>query len=259
MLMNRFCTRHSHRGSSRAGRLLLARHSYDSEAQQQVIDEHGDCADCWRDTALAAVDAAHSVLLRFAPLPEIDGDGLVIGETVELLLARIDGALQAEALDAATWGHSRRARTVSWSVTRRAPGTGSDGADQQQAAGLSENRDARAMRVCHHGQMAASDPLEEVHEFPLAWNLPPGPAPLVNQFVLQPLPDGDGGPGEIVVRLGYALPSPNQKDGQPVPVTTVAAFTLSRHRAEQLRGYLTEQIDNWDAIDRSARQKGQSL
>jgi hypothetical protein len=115
------------------------------------------------------------------------------------------------------------------------------------------------MPVCHHGQMAESDPTHELQEFGLVWNLPTGPAPLVNQIVLQGLPDADGGPGEIVVRLGYALPSPQQTQGEPVVVTTVAAFTLSRHRAEQLRSFLTEQIDNWDAMDHSTRAEGRSL
>jgi hypothetical protein len=38
-----------------------------------VVDEHGDCADCWRDTALAAVDAAAGLLIGSAgTLPELD-------------------------------------------------------------------------------------------------------------------------------------------------------------------------------------------
>jgi hypothetical protein len=98
-MSNRYCTRHSHRGSSRAWRLLLSTHSYERDAQQQVIAEHGDCAQCWRDTALSAIDNAHSLLLHFAPIPDIDDDGLVVGETVNLLLARISGSLAAEQLD----------------------------------------------------------------------------------------------------------------------------------------------------------------
>jgi hypothetical protein len=76
---------------------------------------------------------------------------------------------------------------------------------------------------------------------------------MVNQFVLQSIPDSDGGPAEIVVRLGYVLPPPHQPSEQPLPVTTVAAFTLTRYRAEQLRDFLTQQIDNWDSLDSAAR------
>jgi hypothetical protein len=97
--MNRFCRTHSDRGSSRAYRMILARHSYDDAAQQQVVDEHGDCADCWHDTALAAVDAAHSLLLRYAPLPGMDDSGVVTGSSVDLLLGRIDALLECERLD----------------------------------------------------------------------------------------------------------------------------------------------------------------
>jgi len=45
-------------GTSRAWRMILAHHSLDRHAQQQVTDEHDGCADCWQDTAVAAVDAA---------------------------------------------------------------------------------------------------------------------------------------------------------------------------------------------------------
>ncbi|MGD1241191.1 hypothetical protein [Mycobacterium seoulense] len=101
--------------------------------------------------------------------------------------------------------------------------------------------------------MADSENTDDVREFHLIWNLPSGPAPMVNQFILQPVPDGDGGPGEIVVRLGYVLPAPDQDPTQRVPVTTVAAFTLTRYRAEQLLGFLKEQIDSWDQMNRAVR------
>jgi hypothetical protein len=97
--MNRFCETHSHRGSSRAYRAILARTCYDAEAGQQVADEAGDCADCWRDVALSAIDAAHSLLLRYAPLPEMASNGVITGSSVDTLLARIDAALDCEALD----------------------------------------------------------------------------------------------------------------------------------------------------------------
>jgi hypothetical protein len=101
--------------------------------------------------------------------------------------------------------------------------------------------------------MAESADVSALQEVAVVWNLPPGPAPMVNQFVLQAIPDSDGGPAEIVVRLGYVLPSPHEPSEGPLPVTTVAAFTLTRYRAEQLRGFLTEQIDNWDKIDSAVR------
>ena len=45
-------------GVVRAWRLLAARHSLDRHAEQMVLDERGDCPQCLRDTALAAIDAA---------------------------------------------------------------------------------------------------------------------------------------------------------------------------------------------------------
>jgi hypothetical protein len=97
--MQRFCRTHSHRGSSRAHRLLLARHSLDTDAQRQVVDEHGDCGQCWQDTALALVDAANSLLLRYAGIPDMDGNGNVTGWSVDWLLELIDDHLVCEAAD----------------------------------------------------------------------------------------------------------------------------------------------------------------
>jgi hypothetical protein len=99
MTMNRFCVRHSHRGSSRAYRLILARHSLDRDAHRQVVDEHGDCADCLIDTVEALSDAAHSLLIRLGPLPEMDSAGNVSGPVIDELYERIESCLQAEELD----------------------------------------------------------------------------------------------------------------------------------------------------------------
>jgi hypothetical protein len=107
--------------------------------------------------------------------------------------------------------------------------------------------------MCHHGSMADASEADEIREYQLIWNFPPGPAPMVNQMLLQSVPDGDGGPGEIVVRLGYALPGPDHSPSEPVPVTTVAHFSLTRHRAEQLRTFLQQQIEFWDKADSAAR------
>jgi len=84
---------------SRAWRMILAHHSLDRHAQQQVTDEHDGCADCWQDTAVAAVDAAGSLLISSGPLPEMDTSGVVTGPTVNWLLRVIDGCLRAEELD----------------------------------------------------------------------------------------------------------------------------------------------------------------
>jgi hypothetical protein len=97
--MNRFCIRHSHRGSSRAHRMILARVVLDRELLQQIVDEHDGCAMCWHDTALAAVDAAQSMLIGSGPLPEMDGNGLVGGPSVDWLLRRIQSLLDCEELD----------------------------------------------------------------------------------------------------------------------------------------------------------------
>jgi hypothetical protein len=97
--MDRFCTRHTHRGSSRAYRLVLARHSLDADAHQSVIDEHGDCPECWRATAVAAVDAVAGLLIKNWPLPEMQPSGVVTGPTVDWLLRTIDVCLEAEQLD----------------------------------------------------------------------------------------------------------------------------------------------------------------
>ena len=76
--------------------MILAHHSLDRHAQQQVTDEHDGCADCWQDTAVAAVDAAGSLLISSGPLPEMDTSGVVTGPTVNWLLRVIDGCLRAE-------------------------------------------------------------------------------------------------------------------------------------------------------------------
>lgn len=89
---------------------------------------------------------------------------------------------------------------------------------------------------------------------PIVWNVSTGPPPLVNQFLVQSQPDADGGPGEIVVHLGYSLipPSPPK---EPIPVTTIASFALTRHRAEQLMGFLKQQIENWDTANAATRRQ----
>jgi hypothetical protein len=97
--MNRFCVRHSHRGSSRAHRMLLARHSYDADSYRRVLDEHGDCPDCLRDTVKAAIDVAHSLLIRSWPIPEMDANDVVTGASIDWLLERLDMALQCEQAD----------------------------------------------------------------------------------------------------------------------------------------------------------------
>ena len=48
--------------------MILAHHSLDRHAQQQVTDQHDGCADCWPDIAVAAVDAAGSLLISSGPL-----------------------------------------------------------------------------------------------------------------------------------------------------------------------------------------------
>ncbi len=113
----RYCERHTHRGSSRAWRMILAAHCYDRDAQQHVIDEIGDCADCWRDAALGAVSAADILLITAEPTPEPDlpprpqvftavktsgllhPSGLVEGPSVNWLIGVIDSCLYAEELD----------------------------------------------------------------------------------------------------------------------------------------------------------------
>jgi hypothetical protein len=44
--------------------MILAHHSLDRHAQQQVTDQHDGCADCWQDTAEAAVDTADENQIR---------------------------------------------------------------------------------------------------------------------------------------------------------------------------------------------------
>src|SRR6476646_12098989 len=84
--------------------MILAHHSLDRHAQQQVTDQDDGCADCWPDTAVAAVDAAGSLLISSGPLPEMDTSGVVAGPTVNWLLRVIDGCLRAEKLDARWMG-----------------------------------------------------------------------------------------------------------------------------------------------------------
>jgi hypothetical protein len=97
--MNRYCIRHSHRGSSRAYRLILARHSLDRDAEQLVVDEHRDCPACLTDTVQALADACHGLLIRAGPLPSMDSAGVAFGPAIDELLERVDAALEAEELD----------------------------------------------------------------------------------------------------------------------------------------------------------------
>ena len=98
--MNRnFCTAHSHRGSSRAHRLILARHALDDDLHRHIVDAHGDCAQCLRDTVEALSDCAHGLLIRSAGIPEMDDHGNVTGQSIDWLLGIIDSSLQAEELD----------------------------------------------------------------------------------------------------------------------------------------------------------------
>src|SRR5258708_4899458 len=97
--MDRFCIRHSHRGSSRAYRLILARHSLDGDAHRQVVDEHGDCGHCWRDTPLALAHAAHPLLIGCGRLPGMVSAGNVSGLVVDGLFERTESALACEDAD----------------------------------------------------------------------------------------------------------------------------------------------------------------
>lgn len=102
----RYCVHHDHRASSRAWRLILARHSYDGDAQSQVIAEVADCVGCWKAVALAAVDACHSLLIRGFPVPEMDNAGNCTGQSIDWVLARIDDHLGCEAADRRSAGPS---------------------------------------------------------------------------------------------------------------------------------------------------------
>jgi hypothetical protein len=107
--------------------------------------------------------------------------------------------------------------------------------------------------------MADDEPQVEMQEVHLSWNLPTGPPPLVSQFLLHPVPDADGGPAEILVHLGYAVIPPGDRRSDPnsqVPITTVASFALTRHRAEQLKDFLSQQIAQWDRMAASVRKDG---
>jgi hypothetical protein len=64
-----------------------------------VVDEHGDCAQCWQDTALAAADAAHGLLIRLGPLPVMDSAANVSGPVIDGLFERIDTAQECEQAD----------------------------------------------------------------------------------------------------------------------------------------------------------------
>jgi hypothetical protein len=77
----------------------LARHSHDHDAYQRVLDERGDCPQCWADTAKAAADAAELLLIRCGPLPHMDVYGNVSGATVDWLLRVIGSCLRAEEFD----------------------------------------------------------------------------------------------------------------------------------------------------------------
>jgi hypothetical protein len=89
---------------------------------------------------------------------------------------------------------------------------------------------------------------------PTVWNVPAGPPPLVNQFMVMSQPDADGGPGEIVVHLGYSIAPPSAPKGA-IPVTTVASIALTRHRAAQLVEFLNQQIENWDKGNAAVRRQ----
>ena len=98
--MNRnFCRAHTHRGSSRAWRLIAARHCLDGDLHRHIVAEHQDCVDCLADTVEALSDAYHGLLIRCGPLPSMDDHGVVTGPVVDMLLERIDDALEAEGLD----------------------------------------------------------------------------------------------------------------------------------------------------------------
>lgn len=95
----------------------------------------------------------------------------------------------------------------------------------------------------------------------LVW--PPDGTPPVaaNQHLVQIAQDADGGPGEMIVTMGYVVPpnlSPDQaaelqRSGQALHVTPVSRFMVSRHQAEALVGTLQDMIANWDQINLQAR------
>lgn len=98
-MMSRYCLRHGNRASSRAYRIIAARHSIDRQAQQRVIDEHEDCPHCLAATVEALADAAHSLLIRSGSLPEMDSAGNCSGPTIDWLYQRVDDHLACEAAD----------------------------------------------------------------------------------------------------------------------------------------------------------------
>jgi len=77
---------------------------------------------------------------------------------------------------------------------------------------------------------------------------------------MQTVLDADNGPGEIVVNLGYVTPPllPPTESGpsqfpDAVSVTTVARFSMTRRRAQELAEILQKHIGDWDNGDRIVR------
>jgi hypothetical protein len=79
--------------------MILAKHALDAGLHEHIDREHGGCVACWRDTALAAVESAASMLPRCWPLPELDGNGVATGQSIDWLYDIVDGFLEAEAAD----------------------------------------------------------------------------------------------------------------------------------------------------------------
>ncbi|MEV8222318.1 MULTISPECIES: hypothetical protein [Dietzia] len=107
--------------------------------------------------------------------------------------------------------------------------------------------------------MENSEPRDVV--VPLVWptdGTPPTPA---NQHQIQIAQDADGGPGEMILSLGYIVPpnlSPEQvmeleQTGQALQVNPVGRFMISRHQAEALVASLQDMIANWDRFSAHIR------
>ena len=93
-------THRRHQPHRHTRRLVLARLTFDRQAEQLIADDIDGCPHCWREIADELVGVVAVDVIAAAGVPGLRPGGLVDGAAVDWAAQRIAWALRAASLDA---------------------------------------------------------------------------------------------------------------------------------------------------------------
>lgn len=91
---------HRHQPGRHTWRIVLAKLTFDRQAEQLINNEIGSCADCWRDIADELAGTVWADTISRHGVPELFPSGRVEGAAIDYATHRVACSLRAAELDA---------------------------------------------------------------------------------------------------------------------------------------------------------------